>query len=317
MIEQIIERISEVFNNRFGYELRVHPNNYIDEWGLTVDNQKRLALVKHSYCEKWGYSVNGHQNQICFVEVIDLKSPSIELQKEMALELATNLEVFLQKIEYKQNRRIRQQTVHEAKHKKIVSLQEYQTLSVMFDQIGPIPRVLKSKEVPHHMLLIESKPLDAYRIAHEIHQLSRRWAFLTVDRDFFKEHNYDSIQDMGAVTLFIEDFSQFTQEEQEHLDKIIEWQPTADQPVVIAAFQTEDKSAPVYNSLHPKITEKLRLHSVENHKHLPKKQKNWKVAQEMAKSILGLDQLQAKAVGDSQVYEKAPHLSVVDHAPIH
>ena len=313
MIKQIIERISEVFCNRFGYEIQVHPNISSEDWEISDDQSQRLALVKHGVSERWAYSVRGRLSQICLVEIVSLKYPSEELQSAMAIELATHLEVFLQKLEVEHNQEVRRLAKEQTKGKKVGTIEPYQCFSFLFNDLGPIPAILKSRELPSHMLLVESKPMDAYRIAHEIHNMSRRWAFLTVDQSFFDTHNFESIQELGAVTLFIPNFDEFTQEQQSHLEQIIDWQPSAEQPVVIAGCIDKSADLPIINFINPQILGKLKLHNVARFSEASQAARDWQVAQGHAKEILGLDNPPAMAVGESTLGSTrvAAHLNLV------
>jgi hypothetical protein len=92
-------------------------------------------------------------------------------------------------------------------------------------------------------LLIEaSASFPLQRLALEIHQTSNRWAFVSTD-DLPAEifHSKESLQQLGAVTLFIPNISLLTTNSQLKLAEYLALGPTDEMPQVIAG--TTDSAA--------------------------------------------------------------------------
>lgn len=97
--------------------------------------------------------------------------------------------------------------------------------------------------VPAAAIPLVSKPLlieiredfPLHKIAIEIHQLSGRWAFISVNdlpEDIFSSK--ENLQQLGAVTLYIPQLAHLTTNQQLKLAEYLASEPTEDMPQIIA-----------------------------------------------------------------------------------
>lgn len=92
------------------------------------------------------------------------------------------------------------------------------------------------------MLLEDMDPEDAKRVALNLHEISGRWAFLSIS-DLAPEtfESTDSLHALGGVTLFIEDLSLVTTSQQIRLAELLSRSPSDDSPTIIACMSSEDR----------------------------------------------------------------------------
>ena len=91
---------------------------------------------------------------------------------------------------------------------------------------------------PLLMQVEESFPLS--RIAIEVHQMSKRWAFISVeDLPSDTLSTREGIEELGGITLFIRDLTKLTTNQQLKLAEFLASQPTEDMPHVLAGVNLD------------------------------------------------------------------------------
>ena len=83
-----------------------------------------------------------------------------------------------------------------------------------------------------------------HRIAHEIHEMSARWAFVALENlapDILE--SVDSLKALGGVTLYIANLGSLTATQQTHLAQYLAIQPTEEMPQIVAGLTMPIESA--------------------------------------------------------------------------
>jgi hypothetical protein len=76
-----------------------------------------------------------------------------------------------------------------------------------------------------------------HRIAHELHEMSARWAFVALENlapDILE--SVDSLKALGGVTLYISDLAALTATQQMYLAQYLTIQPNEDMPQIVAGI---------------------------------------------------------------------------------
>ncbi len=77
-----------------------------------------------------------------------------------------------------------------------------------------------------------------HRIAHEIHEMSARWAFVALENlapDILE--SVESLKALGGVTLYIADLASLSASQQIHLAQYLAIQPTDEMPQIVAGLR--------------------------------------------------------------------------------
>ncbi len=246
MIEKVVERVNEVFLNRFELEILVHPMSYCSSWELSSHQlqKSQTSLIYNDETHQWVYFISGMYQPICIVEILGLSNPSDSIQEQMALFLATSLESLIQDLE-----RWDYSKDPEIKNSEIVNISSFCQFQELFESIGTIPKTSQPRKVLKHILLTENESLKNLKIAHEIHKMSRRWAFMRVDSSFFDVQNTDEIKSMGSAVIYVSDFHKLDFEGQARIHKMIDWTPSQELPLFIFEVPENSDCSDILNHL--------------------------------------------------------------------
>jgi hypothetical protein len=104
-------------------------------------------------------------------------------------------------------------------------------------------------------LLIETKPgFPLQRIALEIHQMSQRWAFLSLESlspTIFESR--EELKELGGITIFIEDLTKLSSTQQLRLAEYLSTKPGKDLPQVVAGITEANAKLRADGRLLPRL----------------------------------------------------------------
>ncbi len=277
MIETM-SRMNRIFESVLGCTLEFQPTEELNAeiWAagdLAACRSGRPGLpqyVESLQADSFGFPIN-HDGQFAgFVVVHGMK----EARPKKLLLLAELVSMVLEYGLKQEDRRERLRLIEERlflmdekmnSNSNIIPLRP-----ARFEKVLEVTELDFETEVPASPLvtvplLLQVDPtFPLHRVALEIHNMSRRWAFLNLTdlpSDILKSK--DGLAQLGAITLFISDLSKLSTEEQIRLAEYLASKPGDDAPQVIAGVIENVEQLELSGRLMAHLTEHFMVSKLE------------------------------------------------------
>jgi hypothetical protein len=101
------------------------------------------------------------------------------------------------------------------------------------------------------------------RIAHEIHDVSKRWAFLNFSDVAAEIKTVEDIRTLGSLTLWIEDILNLNPEQQALIHQFVSDSSPADEPLLVIGSSSSLESLEERKMIHTGLVKILKIHRLE------------------------------------------------------
>lgn len=242
---ETISRINRLLEGLMSCKLEFHSveNLSPDQWNsrdlalMKVNEENRPTYIEGESSGDFGFPVNLHGSFAGLAVVRGWQGAKPAHLIQLAELLTCVLESSLAREERGDRLRLIEERLHLIEDQSNVIPMQRSRLAQALELIElPSEPVAVDAPVTSTPLLIETRPgFPLQRIAIEIHQMSARWAFLSLESlsaDVLDSR--EGLKELGGITLFIEDISRLSAHQIEKLTEYLATKPGTDMPQVIA-----------------------------------------------------------------------------------
>lgn len=257
LINDLVIRINKLFEGIFGCSFEFQPTDRLDGnfWKkqdldmMLTSETERPSYIEGSADGSYGFPLNLQGGFAGLIVVKQWKG----VDPQQVLLLAEFLTLSVETSLRYEDRRERLQLIEERlrtmdeksnvvpfRRRSTESSSQIENFYDLIDWSEPeeMPTTSPANPVTTLPLLIETSPqFPLRRVALEIHQLTNRWAFISVDdlpADIFDSR--DSLKQLGAITLFIPRLDLLNTHQQLRLAEYLASQPGEDSPQIISGI---------------------------------------------------------------------------------
>ncbi|MES2962384.1 MAG: hypothetical protein V4760_00745 [Bdellovibrionota bacterium] len=277
-MNETIVRMNRIFENVLGCTLEFQA---AEELSLGLWSSGDLAdcrsnrpglpqYVESLQADSFGFPVN-HENQFAgFVVVHGMK----EARPKKLIIMAELVSMVLEYGLKQEDRRERLRLIEERLFLMDESTKSNSNIIPLrparFEKVLEVTEMDFETEVPASPLitmplLLQVDPtFPLHRVALEIHNMSRRWAFLSLtDLPSDILSSKENLQQLGGITLFIPDLAKLSTEQQIRLAEYLAMKPTDDAPQVVAGVVEQVEQLELSGRLMAHLTEHFMISKLE------------------------------------------------------
>ncbi len=245
-MHQITKRLNRIFENILGCQLEFQPVDNLSAtvWDLSdlieLKGESTLA-PKYIVCEatrSFGFPVRREETLIGLAVVHGFKDARPQRLLILAELMAMVLDYGVRTGDRNEKLRIIEERIamlDQASNVIPLRPARYERVLQVTESFVQNNSALVSPLLTSPLLLVSTTAFPLARVAVEIHQLSKRWAFVSVEdlpADIFNTR--ESLEQLGGLTLFIRDISTLTTNQQIKLGEYLGRAASAETPHVIA-----------------------------------------------------------------------------------
>lgn len=269
-------RMNRIFENVLGCTLEFQAANELNAelWAagdVAACRSGRPGLpqyVESLQADSFGFPINHGGEFAGFVVVHGMK----EARPKKLLLLAELVSMVLEYGLKQEDRRERLRMIEE----RLFLMEDANTTNVIplrparFERVLEVTEMDFDSEVPASPLI--TKPLllqtapnfPLHRVALEIHNMSRRWAFLSLtDLPSDILSSKENLRQLGGITLFIPNLAALTTEQQIRLAEYLATKPMEDAPQVVAGVNEDVEQLELAGRLMAHLTEHFMISKLE------------------------------------------------------
>lgn len=264
-MDELLVRLNQIFSSLVGSRLAFVPITQIDveTWG--VDELAAMAgstagapaYVKDQEGRSIGFPVRDAQNALAGLAVVSNWRPADSRRVFDLAELAASLIARRLTGQTDRVETLRHAEEHfqlQTNPKNVIPLRR--TRLPQTEHLWPVPPPPKFNATS--LLIQVKRGFPVHQFASEVHSRTERWAFLSVSdlpEDAFESR--ETLKQLGAITLFIENLAMLPLEHQAKLAEYLRTVPTEDTPMILAAIQDDPDELEARNKLDPALRSAL------------------------------------------------------------